>query len=84
MFYCNSNIMIILIIKGGVKMSKNYREIDFSPGRNIKECVNELLEYKAKGELVFGVFNGHKLYSDTVTMDNAYREITGKNRERIQ
>lgn len=59
-------------------MSKNYREIDFFPGRNIKECVNELLEYKAKGELVFGVFNGHKLYSDTVTMDSAYREITGK------
>lgn len=59
-------------------MSKNYREIDFFPGRNIKECVNELLEYKAKGELVFGVFNGHKLYSDTITMDNAYREITGK------
>lgn len=59
-------------------MSKNYREIDFLPGRNIKECVNELLEYKVKGELVFGNFNGHNLYSDTITMDNAYREITGK------
>lgn len=59
-------------------MSKNYKKIDFFPGISIKECVNELLEYKAKGELVFGNFNGHKLYSDTVTMDSAYREITGK------
>lgn len=58
--------MIILRIKGEVKMIKNYREIHFFLGRNIKECVNELLEYKAKGELVFGNFNGHKLYSDTI------------------
>ena len=62
-------------------MNKSYRKIDFSPGRNIEECVNELLEYKAKGELVFGVFNGHKLYSDTVTLDNAYKEITGNTKK---
>lgn len=58
-------------------MNKNYSEIDFCCGATIQECVNKLLEYKAKGELVFGVFNGHKLYSDTVTMDSAYNEITG-------
>lgn len=58
-------------------MNKEYVEIEFSPGRNVEECVNELLGYKEKGELVFGTFNGHKLYSDTITMDSAYKEITG-------
>ncbi len=36
------------------------------------------MEYKEKGELVCGKFNDHMLYSDTVTMDSAYLEITGK------
>ncbi len=58
-------------------MDNKYTEIEFCPGRNIGECVNELLDYKEKGKLVFGTFNGHKLYSDTVTLDNAFKEITG-------
>lgn len=62
-------------------MENKYIEIDFYPGRNIEECVNELLKYKDKGELVFGIFNGHKLYSDTVTMDSAYKEITGNTKK---
>lgn len=62
-------------------MDNKYTKIDFFPGRNIEECVNELLNYKEKGELVFGIFNGHKLYSDTVTMDNAYKEITGNTKK---
>ncbi len=62
-------------------MDNKYTEIDFYPGRNIEECVNELLRYKEKGKLVFGVFNGHKLYSDTVTMDSAYKEITGNTKK---
>ena len=63
-------------------MDNKYTEIYFYPGRNIEECVNELLRYKEKGKLVFGVFNGHKLYSDTVTMDSAYKEITGNTRQK--
>ena len=59
-------------------MEKNYREIEFLCGWDIKRAVIELLEYKEKGELVCGEFNGHMLYSDTVTMDSAYLEITGK------
>ena len=59
-------------------MEKNYREIEFLCGWDIKRAVIELLEYKEKGELVCGDFNGHMLYSDTVTMDNAYLEIIGK------
>lgn len=61
-------------------MEKNYREIEFLCGRNIERAVIELLEYKEKGELVCGEFNGHMLYSDTVTMDGAYLEITGKSK----
>ena len=62
-------------------MDNKYTEIYFYPGRNIEECVNELLRYKEKGKLVFGVFNGHKLYSDTVTMDSAYKEIAGNTKK---
>ena len=62
-------------------MDNKYTEIDFYPGRNIEECVNKLLRDKEKGKLVFGVFNGHKLYSDTVTMDSAYKEITGNTKK---
>ena len=61
-------------------MEKNYREIEFLCGWDIKRAVIELLEYKEKGELVCGEFNGHMLYSDTVTMDSAYLAITGKSK----
>ena len=60
-------------------MEKNYIEIDFC-GCTIERAVIKLLEYKEKGELVCCDFNGHMLYSDTVTMDSAYLEITGKNK----
>jgi hypothetical protein len=58
-------------------MSKTYRTIEFDLGRDVEAAVNKLLEYKMKGELVLGKFNGTILYSDTVTMDGAYLEITG-------
>lgn len=54
-----------------------YKEIEFW-GNNIDQAVQELLGYKEKGILVCCDFNGVRLYSDTVTMDNAYLEITGK------
>ena len=61
-------------------MEKNYRELNewLSP---LERCVERLLEYKEKGELVKYEFNGHMLYSDTVTMDSAYLEITGKTKD---
>lgn len=55
----------------------NYKEIEFDCGINIEEAVNELLRYKNRNLKVYGSFNGHKLYSDTVTLDNAYKKITG-------
>ena len=59
-------------------MNKNYTKIEFSLGSRIEDAVNELLQYKEKGILTCGDFNGYTLYSDTVTMDNAYMSIIGK------
>lgn len=57
---------------------EKYEEIEFLVGNTIEHAVNELLNYKEKGKLVCGDFNGHTLYSDTVTMDGAYKQIIGQ------
>lgn len=59
-------------------MDKNYKQIEFFAGNTVEQAVNELLDYKKQGKLVSGEFNGVTLYSDTVTMDSAYKEIVGK------
>jgi hypothetical protein len=59
-------------------MDKSYSEIEFLAGNTVEDAVKELLNYKEKGLLACGEFNGITLYSDTVTMDGAYKEITGK------
>lgn len=63
-------------------MTKKYLELQFF-GNTIEDAVNELLAYKEKGELASGDFNGTRLYSDTVTMDDAYKAITGKTKEQM-
>lgn len=57
---------------------KKYTEIEFEAGSTVEDAVIDLLKYKEKGILVCGNFNDHTLYSDTVTMDSAYKKITGK------
>jgi predicted nuclease with TOPRIM domain len=59
-------------------MDKDYKTVKFLIGNDIEDAVKELLDYKAKGILVKGEFNGCTLYSDTVTVDGAYKEITSK------
>ncbi|WP_226035686.1 hypothetical protein [Aquibacillus saliphilus] len=59
-------------------MDNDYIKIDFHAGSTIEGAVRELLTYKENGYLAFGEFNGFKLYSDTVTVDGAYKEIIGK------
>ena len=59
-------------------MNKNYKKIEFCCGNTIDDAVKELLIYKDKGILVCGSFNGTILYSDTVTLEDAYKNITGK------
>ena len=59
-------------------MNKKYNNIEFTIGNNLEQVVDELLHYKRIGLLVCGKFNGTMLYSDTVTMDEVYKAITGK------
>jgi hypothetical protein len=59
-------------------MDKKYEQVDFLPGSTIEQAVNKLLSYREKGKLAVAKFNGVTLYSDTVTLDSAYLEITGK------
>lgn len=59
-------------------MDKKYTKIEFLAGNTIESAVKELINYKKQGLLAYGEFNGVTLYSDTVTMDKAYKEITGK------
>jgi len=58
-------------------MKNNYKEIQFTLGGSIESAVVELNSYKNAGELVFGIFNGQKLYSDIDDLDSAYKKITG-------
>jgi len=60
---------------------KDYVEIDFIPGDTIEEAVDKLLAYRQRGQLVYGKFNGITLYSDTVTVDYAYRAMFDMSKE---
>lgn len=54
-----------------------HRKIEFGFG-DIESAIKELTRYKERGELVYGDFNGQKLYSDKDDLDSAYKKITGK------
>ena len=54
-----------------------YTKIDYM-GHDIDTVVKNLLLHNKKGELICTEFNCVMLYSDTVTLDGAYKEITGK------
>lgn len=59
-------------------MEKEYEQIKLPLGSTIEQVVNELLRFKREEKLVSFRFNGITLYSDTVTMDDAHKQITGK------
>lgn len=59
-------------------MSMHYRELKTVAGMSLDNIVKELLKCKINGEKVRCDFNGHMLYSDTVSMDSAYMECTGR------
>jgi hypothetical protein len=59
---------------------KTYIDKEFL-GSSLDVVVKNLLRHKMKGELVHTNFNGVDLYSDTVTMDDAYLAVTGKTKE---
>lgn len=60
---------------------KKYIEIDFGWGSTIKEAVERLTRNPSPKRLYKGEFNGVMLYSDTVTLDSAYKQITGKTKD---
>ena len=53
------------------------REIEVAFGETLDDVIDMLLKAKEDGESVCCNFNGHKLCSDTVTPDSAYKEIFG-------
>lgn len=59
---------------------ESYIKLDDSTlwGRNLMDIINLLLDYNSKGKKVKCEFNGHMLYSDKVTIDSAYKLVTGK------
>ena len=58
-------------------MEKEYKEIEFHCGWRLEYCVLELIKHAVNGKFVCGKFNGHMLYSDTVSMDSANLEACG-------
>ena len=64
-------------------MENEMKRIDISGWRNLDSVVQLLLAHKANGDHVYCVFNGHRLESDTVTMDSAYMKICGKTKEQF-
>jgi len=61
-----------------------YITVDFMPGDTIEEAVKSLQNFKDKGILAKGEFNGKILFSDNVTLDSAYQAITGKSQAECQ
>lgn len=59
-------------------METNYRKIEFGAGYSIERAMQDLARFKERGELVYGEFNGQRLYSDIDDVDSAYKKITGK------
>ena len=59
-------------------METNYRKIEFGAGDSIERAMQDLERFKERGELVYGEFNGQKLYSDIDTLDTAFKKVTGK------
>jgi hypothetical protein len=55
-----------------------HSKIQFEPGETLEECVELLLKHKTRGLIVYGVFNGIPLYSDSVSVDSAYVLVMGK------
>lgn len=57
------------------------KKIEFPLGCTIPEAMDILLRYKEEGETVCGEFNGVMLFSESVTVESAYKEIVGMSKE---
>lgn len=59
------------------EIKNGYTDLGVCIGHTLEQVVNILQYENAKGTKCYVDFNGHILYSDTVTMDSAYLEVTG-------
>lgn len=57
------------------------KQIKLASYDTLESAVYTLLAAKARGQHVWCYFNGHKLYSDNVTMDRVYLEVTGRTKK---
>lgn len=80
------NRMNIAGENNGVKIvdGKEYEVIEVFGGTTIDDAVQTLNEYRSTGKLACIEFNEAVLYSDTVTLDGAYKEITGKTKAEFE
>ncbi len=62
-------------------MEDIYTTIEINIGESIDNMVALLNEYNARGDKVCVKFNDHTFYSDTVTLDAAYIELTGMTKD---
>lgn len=60
------------------EIKTGYVELGAFVGCSLEEVVNSLLSANKQGRKCYVDFNGHILYSDTVTMDGAYLEVVGR------
>ena len=59
-------------------MENKYTTLDYCIGDNLKEVIFDLWKHQMKGELASTEFNGHMLYSDEVSLNGTYKEVTGR------
>lgn len=57
---------------------ENAKKIELRAGDNLESVVYTLLAEKARGNDVYCEFNGVRLSSVDVTMDSAFKAVTGK------
>lgn len=60
------------------------KKIEITPGDKLDEVVDMLIEADIRGEQVYVEFNGHKLYSNGITMDSAYKEVLGFTKQEFE
>lgn len=61
--------------------TQEYREITVFSGATLESVVSTLQRHNRWGEKVYIKFKGHRFYSDTVTLDDAYLTVTGQTKE---
>ncbi len=57
---------------------KKYTTIIFENGISLTDAITRLVAAAAKGKFVCGKFCGITLYSDTVSFDSAFKQISGQ------